>query len=758
MSSRLADVTTAFERAEAHAALERDAADARFAQQQAAASVAHEEAAARARVLEQHVQDAETARLMVEQAYRSAMRDADARLAAQETRANDRLTEALSAHQATERQLSDARTAIEHAEHRYTAGMATAANELSDLQRQRDSQAAHAASTIAALQSLLEGETAERQRLETQVADAQAANARAAREHASALAAEAARFAEAEQQAAARLVFAMASAEAVEQQLAAVNARLETVQAEAAAERIAATAQAHHRQAEFDAERRQLIEARQVVVQELADARNARARADEQHASEIAAAAVRLAEHDTRAATAIARAAADLDAAHRAARDQIAAVDAAAAQRAAEQQTVFDIATKEAAAQRHGVERVLAGARATLAETERRLTETVADHQRQFDDSAVSLCRCHRDGAPIQVNRALATRLGYDSPEELTRVGFAEQVFESVDELQWIIAQCRNSHPIESIETTWKKKDGSRLLVRVLARSIAADAIELAVEDLTTFRALEERLRHAQRLEAVARYASEVAVTCGAVLGDAQAEGQRWLATIESDTVRYRGELLLSEVTRAAGLVQQLAECGTEQMTAAALVDVNKVLRDLAPVLKRVAGGHVDIALPKASAPLNLDVEAARVERILVNVAAFGRQRMPLGGRLMIEVDAVVLDRQFVAKYPSVRSGPHVLLTVTEKRSESRAAIVAGESFGAAAGARPGVDLGALQGLVSDCGGHLRITAEPSGDMVLKMHLPRRALDRAASDPVAKPSLRARWVERLSGARRAPAS
>ena len=100
----------------------------------------------------------------------------------------------------------------------------------------------------------------------------------------------------------------------------------------------------------------------------------------------------------------------------------------------------------------------------------------------------------------------------------------------------------------------------------------------------------------------------------------------------------------------------------------------------------------------------------------------------------IIEVDAVVLDRQFVAKYPSVRSGPHVLLTVTEKRSESRAAIVAGETSGAAAGARPGVNLGALQGLVSDCGGHLWITAEPSGAMVLKMHLPRRALDRAASE------------------------
>ena len=72
--------------------------------------------------------------------------------------------------------------------------------------------------------------------------------------------------------------------------------------------------------------------------------------------------------------------------------------------------------------------------------------------------------------------------------------------------------------------------------------------------------------------------------------------------------------------------------------------------------------------MPKTSSPYNLDVEMERFERILVNVAAYGRERMPFGGRLMIEVSAVVVDRTFVEKYPNVRPGAHVLLTVTEKK------------------------------------------------------------------------------------------
>ena len=208
--------------------------------------------------------------------------------------------------------------------------------------------------------------------------------------------------------------------------------------------------------------------------------------------------------------------------------------------------------------------------------------------------------------------------------------------------------------------------------MRVLAVATSADSVDLTAQDITAFRVVEEKLRHSQRMEAVARYASEVAVTCDNLLSHVKQEGQEWLARIDSEAARYQGELLLDEVTRAAGFLRQLAVYGNEQKNAPELVDVNEVLRDLEPVLKRVAGGNIELVLPKVSTPLNLDVEAERVERMLVNVAAYGRERMPLGGRLMIEVASVVVDRKFVAKYPNVRPGAHVLLTFSEVRSTVR--------------------------------------------------------------------------------------
>jgi PAS domain S-box-containing protein len=391
---------------------------------------------------------------------------------------------------------------------------------------------------------------------------------------------------------------------------------------------------------------------------------------------------------------------------------------------------------------------------------EKEIDDVRAETRRQFEENPASWFRCRRSGEIIHANRAMRSLLGYE-PLELQRFDFGKMVFDSASDFRWILDRCLASLSTQSIETPWTRKDGRRIIVRVIAVPASADSVDLIAEDITHVRELEEKLRNAQRMESVARYGSEVAVTCQGLLNHVKEEGQAWLEGIESDTVRYRGELLLDDVTRATAYLGQLAAYSEEQQNIPDLVDVNKVLRDLEPVLKRVAGENIDVVLPKGSAPLNLDVEPRPVERMLVNVAAYGRERMPLGGRLKIEVDSVVVDREFVAKHPHVRPGDHVLLIVNEQRRVVRQhpvdvdATATGLALASTfSGDSPGVDLGALQALVSECGGHLWMRAEPPGDMELKIHLPRRVLDRSSEPPTpAVSSGRTRWIRRAFGAR-----
>ena len=91
--------------------------------------------------------------------------------------------------------------------------------------------------------------------------------------------------------------------------------------------------------------------------------------------------------------------------------------------------------------------------------------------------------------------------------------------------------------------------------------------------------------------------------------------------------------------------------------------------------MKRVAGDDIEVVLPKHIRPFSVDVERTRVERVLVNVASYARERMPHGGRLKIDLASTVVDRAFLDEYPDVRPGPHVIATVTEERRTTPAGL-----------------------------------------------------------------------------------
>jgi nitrogen-specific signal transduction histidine kinase len=287
------------------------------------------------------------------------------------------------------------------------------------------------------------------------------------------------------------------------------------------------------------------------------------------------------------------------------------------------------------------------------------------------------------------------------------------------------------------VETTWRKKDRGRLVVRLQLLASTDGTIDINVEDVTRLRDVEERLRQAQRMEAVGRLASEVAATCDSLLRDASLHGQQWLAETGGNTPsRQQGEQVLGDVSRAASYLRQLSVYGNQQVSALEPVSVQRVLRDLEPVLKRVAGDNIELVLPKTSASVDVDVEAERVERVLVNVASYARERMPHGGRVKIDLATTMVDRAFVARHPNVRPGAHVLITVTEIRGADRPSLPPDLQAEADAvdanrssSVKPGVDVGALVGLIAECGGHLWMAAEPPGNMTLKIHLPKRAQD-----------------------------
>jgi hypothetical protein len=360
------------------------------------------------------------------------------------------------------------------------------------------------------------------------------------------------------------------------------------------------------------------------------------------------------------------------------------------------------------------------------------LVEELEDSRRaarlQFDRAPWAMVRCEVDGSVSDANAALVRVLGYRNVDEVRKVDFAKFVFESPTDLRWF-AERAQSGATEPIQTIWRRKDGRRLIARLLLHSTPEGAVDIIVEDITSLRTLEDKLRRSQRIEAVGRVASEVAASCEGLLRDVCASGQRWIGAMTPDSdARREGEFLIEEVTRATRLLRQLAAYGDDQVKTSESVAVQGVLRDLEPVLRRMAGDDVELMLPATEAQdLEVDVEAARVERILVNASRYARERMPHGGRVQIALAPAFCGSRVLAKHPNARPGEHVLITVTGVRRDA--------DSDEQSPTRPSADLGSLLQLVDNCGGHVWMSAERAGDMTIKIHLPRRKREKAPAAP-----------------------
>jgi len=388
---------------------------------------------------------------------------------------------------------------------------------------------------------------------------------------------------------------------------------------------------------------------------------------------------------------------------------------------------------------------MLRGVAERVPDLETRLEKSRHEKRRQFERAPYGLCRCSSDGTVLEANHSFVSLLGYRRAEDLKDLSWLTIAKERTGDLGWLLERAQATRKAEAVETLWNTREGGRIIVRLQALAAGTDAIDIVAEDVTTVRVLEERLRQAQKMEAVGRLASEVAVTCDALLGDVVRDATDWSERAQSVELRSAAQRILEELTRARGFMRRLGSYGDEQKRSLEPASAQRVLHQLAPVMKRLVGERVELVLPKTGGAFPVDVDAERLERVLTNIAAYARERMPTGGQVKIDLATIAIGRRFAAGHSNVRAGDHVLITVTELPS-------AGTRRGDTPGvARPadsgGMELGVLMELISSCGGHLWLEAQPAGNMVIKIHLPK-----AAGQPERVGRRLPRWLRAASAA------
>ncbi len=357
-------------------------------------------------------------------------------------------------------------------------------------------------------------------------------------------------------------------------------------------------------------------------------------------------------------------------------------------------------------------------------------------------------------------NSAAAQRISGYSPEELAGVDTFEYIHpDDRDRVSAGFAQmAATPGSVVTVEYRYRRKSGGWTWMEAVAanhldnpavRGVVANSRDISERKRSEEerQAREEQQLHRQRLEALGTLAGGIAHDFNNLLSAISMHVA--LAAMNTTDAAVQSELVGAEtaVKRAADLTRQLLGFAHRQPTRPQTLDLGQTLEHLRPLLERILGGQISVALSAPDTPLWVSIDPAQLEQVVVNLATNARDAMPNGGRLQLAVE-MLPSQEGGEREPAVALRvrddgvgipPEVLPRVFEPFFTTKEL-----------GQGTGLGLAVSHGIVTQAGGSIRLESTlGAGTTVLVLLRQARQPSQATENTPIEPTGRAQPGERV---------
>ncbi len=307
----------------------------------------------------------------------------------------------------------------------------------------------------------------------------------------------------------------------------------------------------------------------------------------------------------------------------------------------------------------------------------KRLRDSESKYRSLYENAPHAYISIDADsGEILNCNPAAEKLLGYSREEMLgwrwTR--FAADKVASLAHVRRVSHVLQQGGSVSNEELELVRSDNEPVWVS-LSLVPFRDARGLIVEgrcimvDITERKRLEEKLRHAQKMEAIGTLAGGVAHDLNNILSGIVSYPELLMMGLSRDSRLIRPlEKIRDSGKRAAAIVQDLLTLARRGVSVTEVVNLNQVIKEYlqSPELRDLVDRHPEVHLKTKLDESLLDIKGspAHLIKIVMNLIINAVEALPDGGTISIATENRHLSDN--AGLPEIKSGDYVVMTVTD--------------------------------------------------------------------------------------------